>query len=106
MDRQDVLLQIVNEKLDLVLLKLDAVLRREKAMSVQLDHLKTQVERATSVSQSAVTLIGGLAEQIRQLKDDPAMLEQLATDLDAQTSALAAAVQANTTPTPPPAPTP
>jgi hypothetical protein len=70
-------------------------------MSQQLDALRLQVERSTTVAQSAVTLINGLAEQIRQLRDDPAELDRLAGELSAQADALAAAVQTNTPPTPP-----
>lgn len=107
MDAAETLLELINHKLDLVLLRLDEIEREAKDMSAQLDRIKAQVEKSTTVTQSAVALINGLAEQIRQLKDDPALLEQLASDLDAQSSSLAKAVQDNTpAPTPPPQPGP
>jgi TolA-binding protein len=59
-------------------------------------HLRRRVEEATAVNQSAITLINGLAQQIRDLKEDPAKLEELAQRLDASSNALAAAVSANT----------
>jgi hypothetical protein len=48
---------------------------------------------------SAVTLITGLAQQIRDLQNDPVALAALANSLDAKANELAAAVAANT-PTP------
>ena len=71
-------------------------------MSAQLDKLTTEVSETKTVVASAVTLIEGLAQQIRDLKDDPVALEALATELDATTNALAAAVAANTPPVEPP----
>lgn len=74
-------------------------------MSAQLDKLTTEVAETKTVAASAVTLIEGLAQQIRDLKDDPIALEALAAELDSTTNALAAAVAANTPPVvePPPA---
>ena len=67
-----------------------------KIMSEQLDRLTTEVAENSDVIGSAVTLLGNLSQQIRDLKDDPAALDALADDLDAQSNALAAAVAANT----------
>lgn len=67
-------------------------------MSAQLDALKAEVEETKTVAASAVTLLNGLSQQILDLKNDPAALEQLAADLDASNAALAAAVEANTAP--------
>lgn len=61
-----------------------------------LDQIRAEVEENGSVTQSAITLIGGLAQQIRDLSTDPAALQALADQLDSQNSALAAAVAANT----------
>ncbi len=69
-------------------------------MSQQLDDLQAEVEEVKTVQQSAITLINGLAEQIREAGTDPAKLAQLASDLDASSKALAEAIAANT-PTPP-----
>ena len=70
--------------------------RNAKLMSTAMEDLQREVAEATAVSESAVALIGGLAQQIRDLKDDPAKLEELASRLDASSNALAAAVAANT----------
>lgn len=65
-------------------------------MSQQLDDLKAEVTRATTVSQSAVTLIGGLAAKIEELKDDPVALQALADEMRANNDALGTAVTQNT----------
>lgn len=70
--------------------------KKVKDMSTGMEDLQREVEEATTVAQSAVTLINGLAQQIRDLKDDPVKLEELATKLDASSQALAAVVAANT----------
>lgn len=75
---------------------LRSIEKKVSDMTTALEDLQREVEEATAVSQSAVTLIGGLAQQIRDLKDDPAKLEELANKLDASSNALAAAVAANT----------
>jgi chromosome segregation ATPase len=83
--------------------KMDYLLRasvreeeRDTMAQRDIDKLKAQVEKNGSVTQSAVTLITGLAEQIRAAQDDPAELEALANSLNQQAENLAAAVTANT----------
>ena len=68
-----------------------------------LDDLTTQVAANTSVEQSAITLIEGIAAQLAAAGTDPAKLEALKTQLTASATALAAAITANT-PVAPPAP--
>lgn len=65
-------------------------------MSTALTKITNEVTETKGIIQSAVTLIEGLAGQIRDLKDDPAALDALADSLDSDSSALAAAVAANT----------
>lgn len=73
-------------------------------MSQQLDKLSQEVTQTTTVIDSAITLINGLSQQIRESVDDPAKLLDLANQLDAKQVALAEAVAANTpTPAAPPA---
>jgi len=72
------------------------ILQKVNRMSTQLDVLTAQVERNTSVDQSAIELLNGLAAQIADLKNDPAALQALADNLTASSDALAAAVVANT----------
>ncbi len=63
-----------------------------------LDTLTADVANLTTVDQSAVTLINGLAAQIKAAGTDPVALKALTDQMEAQTSALAAAVAANTPP--------
>jgi hypothetical protein len=65
-------------------------------VSQELDDIKREVQESKTVTEGAAALIQSLADQILSNKDDPAALEQLARDLDAQSQQLAAAVQANT----------
>jgi len=71
-------------------------------MSAQLDTLTQEVTEMSTVVDSAIVLINGLAAQIVELKDDPAALQALADSLDAKANSLAAAVAANTPPVDPP----
>ncbi len=64
-------------------------------MSAQLDALKAEVTATRGAVDSAIALIGSLADQIEQLKDDPAALQALADDLRDQREDLAEAVDAN-----------
>lgn len=64
--------------------------------------LQADVARETSVTQAAVTLLGGLSQQIANLKSnntDPttaAAIDALASQVENSTDALSAAVTANT----------
>lgn len=69
------------------------------AMSAELDRLTTEVQEISGEVDSAIILIGGLAQQIRDLQNEPAALAKLADDLDAKAHALGAAIVANS-PTP------
>ena len=71
-----------------------------------LSGLTAEVTRNTSVEQSALTLIQGLAAQIAAAGTDPVKLKALQDQLAQNDDALAAAVAANTAPTPPAAPAP
>ena len=79
--------------------RVDLLLTEAGKMSAELDRLTAEVTEMGAVVDSAVTLINGLAQQIRDLATDPAALNGLADELDAKANALAAAVAANT-PTP------
>jgi hypothetical protein len=68
-------------------------------MAGELARLQTEVAEMSGVVDSAIGLINGLAQQIRDLATDPAALNALADSLDAKAGELAAAVVANT-PTP------
>lgn len=66
------------------------------AMSKELDALQSEVAENTSVQEGAIALLNGLSAKIAELKDDPAALQALADQLDSNSKALAAAIEANT----------
>lgn len=74
-----------------------------KVMTKELDALQLEVERNTSVDQSAILLLKGLADQLAAIKDDPVKIQRLADDLKTSSSALSDAVTANTPSENPPA---
>jgi hypothetical protein len=77
-------------------------------MPQTLDDILAEVTRNTSVEQSAVTLIQGLAAQLQAALNsgDTTKIQAIITQLKANDDQLAAAVTANTTPPPPPPPAP
>ena len=83
----------MEEKLDQIL---KAIKTRGEAMSKELDDLTAEVANATTVEQSAITLIQGLAAQLQAAGTDPAKLQALHDSLVAADSALAAAITATT----------
>ena len=74
------------------------ILRGEKQMSAEFDALVAQVAQQTTVEQSAITLIQGLAAQIAALGSapTPAQITALTQSLNASATSLAAAVAQNT----------
>jgi len=86
----------IDDTLALILHKLTHIERNEYIMSQELDALTQAVADDTSVDQSAITLINGLAAKIDAAKNDPAALTALSAQLKQNSSALAAAVAANT----------
>lgn len=70
-------------------------------MSKELDDLKAAVAANTEVTQSVATLVDGLAAKIVELKDDPAALEELAAEMNANSSLLGQKVVENTPAAPP-----
>jgi len=86
--------------------RLEALEDQVGEMQMTLADLQTQVAANTSLEQSAITLITGLAAQIAALAQDPAAIQALATELSASAAALSAAITANVPPPPAPKPTP
>lgn len=66
------------------------------SMDQVVEQLRTEVERNSSVDDSAIQLMTALADKIEELKNSPAELQTLVDNLRAKTDALAAAVVANT----------
>ena len=93
----------LNDKLDAIQILLDGVdskiatltLKQEQVMT-DLTALTAEVERNTTVDESAIALLTGLAAQIEALKTDPVALQALADTMKGSSDALAAAVLANT----------
>ncbi len=61
-----------------------------------LDDIKTKVQANKDATDSAVLLLTSLSELIRANANDPAKLQEIADQLDADNQALADAVVANT----------
>lgn len=81
-----------------------ALMQGEREMASIAD-IKTQVEAEKTVTDSAVALIGGLSSQLKAAlaANDPAVVQTIIDELDAQKDELAAAVTANTPAVVPPA---
>lgn len=69
---------------------------RMMKMNAAVERLAREVQELTTVNESAIALIEGLAQEIRDAAGDEARLNELADSLDAQTTRLADAVDANT----------
>lgn len=73
--------------------------QEEQTMATIAD-LQTEVGQNTSVTESAVALLNGLSQQLKDAlaANDPAAIQAVVDQLDANTSALAEAVTQNTAP--------
>lgn len=83
-------------KLDRILRKLDNITELETQAMADLTAITQEVAENGSAVDSAVALLGSLSDQIRALSTDPAALQALADQLDADGTRLAEAVVANT----------
>lgn len=63
---------------------------------LDLKRMTAAVEAGKTVDESATTLLGQLAQLVRDTAGDPAAVNALADQLEAQQASLAAAVVANT----------
>ena len=72
------------------------ITRGLKTMDQAIARLLASVSAQSAVIASATTLLGGLAQQIREAADDPEQLNQLADTIDAQTKDLSRAIAENT----------
>jgi len=102
--RLDIFVHVVgdNSKQDLILAKLDEILQKEDAMAVDFSQLQQDVANDTNVVSSAVTLLQSLKAQLDAALalGDPAQIQsqiqQISQSLEANSTALAQAVVANT----------
>jgi len=69
---------------------------------MDLTALHAEVERQTTVEQSAITLIQGIAAALAAAAGDQPAIDALTAQLSASADALAASVAANTAPAPAP----
>lgn len=85
-------------QLDRIERKLNGLLKQEEAEMSALDDLRKQVQKNSDLEESAVTLIQGIAQQLKDAiaAGDPAALTTLAAQLDTSARDLAAAIAANT----------
>lgn len=83
-------------RFDEVNAKLDKLLQKVTTTMSFIDDLRTEVERTTTLEQSAITLIQGLSQQISDAAGNEAAVRDLASQLSSQADALAAALPANT----------
>lgn len=79
-----------------LLARLDSIITALGGLKVTLDELKAKVEAQTTVVQSVVTLLTDLAQRLRDAADDPAEIQAIADQVDANRQAMADAVVANT----------
>lgn len=79
---------------------LNGIAQQLEKIMAKIEDLQDAVAKQRSVEQSVVTLIQGLAQQITDLKNQggasPQQLDQLLSDINSNTQALADAVTANT----------
>lgn len=70
--------------------------RRTQNMAAELDDLVAQVKANSTIVESAVTLIHGIADRITAAGTDPAALVALTNELRAEDRVLSDAISANT----------
>lgn len=92
LDNIDLILKVIMKTQNKILIK-------ETKMSVELDKLEAAVTAENTVIDSAITLINGLAAQIKALANDPVALVALSESIASKSVALSSAVTANTPPT-------
>lgn len=88
----------LTERLERIERGLTSIFHKMSTLSQQVQDLQAAVANETAVDQSAITLLQKLAQMINDAANsgDLAAVQQLATEISANTNALAAAVQANT----------
>lgn len=82
-----------------IAMKLDLIASKQENMMADLTDLQAQVASNTTVIESAIVLINGIAARIDAAGVDPVALKALSDSLKASDDALSAAVAANTPPT-------
>ena len=83
-------------RLERIECKLNRIITEENEIMNDLTALTAQVAAQTTVETSAITLIQGLAAQIKAASGNQAAIDALTSQLQTSASALAAAITANT----------
>lgn len=86
------------ERMDRLEELLKQLLEGNKKIMADLTQLTADVAQLESVDESAITLIAGLAQQIKDAGTDPVALKALTDRMEAESTKLAGAVTANTAP--------
>lgn len=76
--------------------KMDLAISKQEATMAELADLQAQVASNTTVIESAITLINGIAARIAAAGTDPVALKALTDSLKSEDDALSAAVASNT----------
>lgn len=85
-------------RLDALSKKLDLILENQRTIMSVMDDLKAAVQRNTDAEAAVVTLLQGISQHLKDAvaANDPAAIQAVITQIDANTAAAAAAVVANT----------
>ena len=94
--------QRIERRLDLILARLSALTNLEVATVAKIDDLELEVAKVATVTDSAVALINGIAQQLRDAGSTDPRIQAVIASLDDKANALAAAVAANTPAAPAP----
>lgn len=102
--RNQKLMETIHANQLVMLAKLDAILKREATMAVDVSKIQADVAAQTTVTQSAVALLQQLTDALKNIppSTDPqtqAAIDALAQSIEANTASLADAITKNT-PTP------
>ncbi len=81
--------------------KLDDLLTLVGGLQVTIDELKAKVDAEGTVIDSAITLLAGISQMLKDAGTDQAKLQALGAQIDAKKDELAASVTANTPAAPP-----
>lgn len=96
--------QRIERKLDVLADRLLNLTNLEHATVAKIDDLEAEVAKVATVTDSAVVLINGIAQQLRDAGSTDPRIQAVIASLDTKANALAAAVSANTPTVPVPAP--
>lgn len=77
---------------------LKKILKKEELIMATMQDLRSAVERNTTVDDSVLTLLAGISQQLKdaQAANDPQAIQDIITQLDANTQKMTDAVTANT----------